>query len=119
VKRALRLLDELRNIIEGETRFEITEIARRHLKGPPLAGGAPAIQPPAQCIVDDLAEGPAGALRLRLELGRHVVIESQRRPHALMLPLRRHDVTRRQFGGIGRVTLGPHTPYARSGRLET
>jgi hypothetical protein len=30
-------------------------------------------------------KGPAGALRFRLELGRHVVIEGQRRSHALML----------------------------------
>ncbi len=76
MKRALCLLDELRNIIEGETRFEITEIARGHFKGPLLAGGAPAIQPPAQCIVNDLAEGPASTLRFSLELERYVVIES-------------------------------------------
>jgi hypothetical protein len=31
-------------------------------------------------------------LRFRLELGRHVVIQGQRRPHALMLQSRHHDV---------------------------
>jgi hypothetical protein len=85
VKRALHVLDELRDIVEGEPRFEITEIAGRYLEGPPLRGGAPPFHPPAQCLVDDHAERPAGALRFRLALGRHVVIQGQRRPHALML----------------------------------
>jgi hypothetical protein len=92
VKRALRLLDELRDIIEGETRFEITEIAGGYLEGVPPGGGAAAIQPPAQCIVNDFAKGPAGASRFRLELGRHVIIEGQRSPHALMLLTGHHDV---------------------------
>jgi hypothetical protein len=68
VKRALHLLDELRDVVEGKPRFEITEIAGRYLEDPPLGGGAPAFQPPAQRLVDDLAERPASALRLRLEL---------------------------------------------------
>jgi hypothetical protein len=50
------------------------------------------LQPPAQCLIDDLSKGPASALRFRLELGRDVVIEGQRRPHALMLRSRHHDV---------------------------
>jgi hypothetical protein len=65
------MLDELRDIVEGKPRFEITEVAGRYLEGPPPGGGAPAFQPPAQHPVDDLA---AGALRFRLELGRYVVI---------------------------------------------
>jgi hypothetical protein len=69
------MLDELRDIVHGEPRFEITEIAGRYLEGPPLGGGAPAFQPPAQRLVDDLAEGPASALQFRLEFGRDVFIE--------------------------------------------
>src|SRR5207237_1709436 len=67
------------------------EIARRYFEGPSLRGGRPAFQPPPQRLVDDLAKRPAGALRFRLELGRHVVIQGQRRPHALMLQSRHHD----------------------------
>jgi hypothetical protein len=92
VKRAHHLLDELRDIVQGKPRFEITEIAGVYLEGPPLGGGAPAFQPPAQRLVDDLAKGPARALRFRLELGRHVVIQGQRCPQALMLQSRHHDV---------------------------
>jgi hypothetical protein len=57
VERTLHMLNELRDIVQGKPRFEITEIADRYLEGPPPGGGAPAFQPPAQRLVDDLAEG--------------------------------------------------------------
>ena len=69
------MLDELGDIVQGKPRFEITKIAGRYLEGPPLGGGPPAFQTPAQRLVDDLAEGPAGTLRLRLELDSDVVIQ--------------------------------------------
>jgi hypothetical protein len=56
MKRALDVLDELRDIVLGKPGFEITEIAGRYLKGPPPGGGAVAFQPPAQRLVDDLVE---------------------------------------------------------------
>ena len=86
------MLDELRDIVQGEARFEITEIACTHLESPPLSSGPPVFEPPAQHIVDDFAERTAGPLRFRLELGGHVVVEGQRRAHVLMLYLRHHDV---------------------------
>ncbi len=67
MKRTLHMLDDLRDIVQEKPWFEITEIAGRYLEGPPLGGGAPAFQPPAQRLVDDLAERPADALRFRLE----------------------------------------------------
>ena len=85
MKRAFYLLDELGDIVEAKPRPQITKIAGRDLEPPPLRGGAPALQPPPQRLVHDLAKGPASALGLRLKLGRDVVIEGQRRPHALML----------------------------------
>jgi len=92
VKRALHMFDELSDIVQGKPRFEITKIARRYFEGPPLGGGSPAFQPTAQRLVDDLAERQAGTLRLRLELGRDVVIQGQSCSHALMLQSRHHDV---------------------------
>ena len=82
MKRAFNKLNELRDIIKGKPWFEIAEIASRYLKTLPLGGDALAFQPASQRVVDDLAERTAGALRFRLELDRHVIIESQRRPHA-------------------------------------
>ena len=79
------MLDELGDIVQREPCLEITEIAGRYLEGPPLGGGAPACQPSAQRLVDDLTERPPGVVRFHLELGRHVVIEGQRRPYDLML----------------------------------
>ena len=75
MERAFHMLDELRDIVQGKPRFEVAEIAGRYLEGPAPGGGSPAFQPPAQRLVDDLAEGPAGTLRLRLELGHDVVIK--------------------------------------------
>ena len=56
-----------------------------------------------QRLVDDLLEGQAGAALLRLELGRDVVIEGQRRPHILMLCLRHHDVNVRKQDSVYRA----------------
>jgi hypothetical protein len=79
VNRAIHELDQLGDIVQGKPRVESTEIPRRHLGGPLLSGAATALQPPAKRVVDDFAERPAGAVRFRLELGRHVVIQGQGR----------------------------------------
>jgi len=57
------MLDQLRDIVQGEPWLEIAKITGRYLKRLLLAGDPPARKPPAQCFVDDLAEGPAGAAR--------------------------------------------------------
>jgi hypothetical protein len=59
VERALYMLDELRDIVEGKPRFEIAEVAGRYFEGSRPDGGASAFQPSAQRLVDDLAERPA------------------------------------------------------------
>lgn len=92
MERALHLFDELGDIVEGEPRLDIAEIAHRCLEGPPPGGNAPALQPSAQRLVDDFAEWPAGTARFRLEVGRHVVIQGERRSHVLMLRSKHHDV---------------------------
>jgi hypothetical protein len=92
MKRALDLLDQPADIVQGKTRLEITEIAGGYSESLPLGGDAPACQPAAQHLVDDLAEGPAGAARFRLELGRDIVVQGERRSHVLMLGCRHHDV---------------------------
>ena len=79
------MLDQLRDIVQGEPWLEIAKITGRYLKRLLLAGDPPARQPPAQCSVDDLAEGPAGAARFRPELGCHILIQGKRRSHVLML----------------------------------
>jgi hypothetical protein len=121
VSRTLHTFDELRDIVQGKPRFEITEITGRHRERPPLGGGASAFQPPAQRLIDDLAEGAAGAVRFRLELGSDVVIQGQRRPHALMLQdAQRVGEVRAGLGQIdelqdqrsGIVETGtPHAPH--------
>jgi len=95
MKRALRMLNEFRNIVYGKPRFEITKIADLCLEGPPLGGDAPARQAATPGLVDDLAERPAGAARFRLEVGRHIVIQGERSSHVLMLQSTHRDVKTR------------------------
>ena len=85
MKRTLDLLDEPADIVQREPWLEITEIAGGYSEGLPPGGDAPAGQPATQRLVDDLAEEPAGAARFRLELGRDIVVQSERRSHVLML----------------------------------
>ena len=85
MERAFELLDELPDIIQGKSRLEITEIAGRYFEGVGVGRDAPTRQPAAQHLIDDLAEGPVGKTRFGLELGRHIIVQGERRSHALML----------------------------------
>ena len=59
MKRALDLLHEPGDIVQGKPWPEITEIAGSYPECLRLGGGAPARQPAAQRLVDDLAKGAA------------------------------------------------------------
>ena len=85
MKRALDLLDEPGDIIQAQPWPEIAEVARSYSEVPRPGGRAPANEPPSQRLVDDLAEGPAGAARFRLEPGGDIVVQGERRSHVLML----------------------------------
>ncbi len=63
MKRALYLLDEFRDIIQGKPGLEFSEIAGGHIKGLTPVRHPPAGQPATQRFVEDLAEGPSGAPR--------------------------------------------------------
>jgi hypothetical protein len=58
------MLDELRDIVEGQPWLEIAEVAGRYLEGLLPGGNPPARQPAAQRLVDDVAERSAGAIPL-------------------------------------------------------
>jgi hypothetical protein len=85
VKRPLYLLDQFRDVVEGKSRPEISEIVCRYLESLPRAAAVPVRQPAAQRFVDYLAERPAGTARFRLQLCRHIIIQSKSGSHALML----------------------------------
>jgi hypothetical protein len=65
----------------------------------PEGGGgrrlAAAAQGDPEKVVHQLLERASGAAHLRLELGRHVVIEGKCRTHILMLAYKHHDGKRR------------------------
>jgi hypothetical protein len=92
MKRALELLDEFRDIVQGKPCFEITEVTDRCLEAVPASGDASARQAAAQRLVDDLSERPASAARFRLEVGRYIIVQGEGRAHSLMLYMRHHDV---------------------------
>jgi len=58
-------------------------------------------KPGPKCIVHDLLEGPAALACLRLKLGRHVVVEGNRRSHGIMMLSRtRHGVKEGRRGSV-------------------
>jgi hypothetical protein len=69
--RASALCNELRDIVQGKPRFEIAEIAGRHLEGPegpPLGGGAPAFQAPARVSLTISRKGRPARCDSRLSM---------------------------------------------------
>jgi len=86
------MLDEPRDVVQGKPWLQIAKIAGRDLETLLLGDGASPPHPPAQRFIDDRAEGPGCAARFRVELGHHIVIGGERRPHALTLLPRHYDV---------------------------
>ena len=81
MKGTLYLLDELDNIVQGEARFEIAEVASRYLECLLPARASPTRQSASQGLVDDLAEGSAGTARFCFQLGRHIIIQGKCSSH--------------------------------------
>ena len=108
MKRALDLLDQLGDIVQRKPGLQITQITRCYLEEPPLRSDSPARQPSPQRFVHEVAKGPAVAARCRFELGRDIVVESQRRSHALMLYMRHHDVNMSGFRPMLRSFVPPN-----------
>ena len=92
MQRALDLLDQLCDVVEGKPWLQVSEIAGPYAEGLPQASAASLRQPAPEGLVDHLTEGATCAPRFRLQLGRHVVVQGKGRSHALMLILRHHDV---------------------------
>lgn len=92
MKRPFQLLDQLGDIVEGQPGLQLAEIARAYPERLTRRRRPSTGQPVTQRFIDDLAERPAGPARLRLQLGRYIIVQGQSRPHALMLGARHHDV---------------------------
>ena len=88
---ALDLLEEAGDAVERDARPQPPEIARFDSKHR-LRPDRPVGEAPPQDIVHDVTKGPARASHLDFQLGRHVVVQRQGRPHITMLALRHHDV---------------------------
>ena len=83
MERALHLLNELRNIVEGNPWLCLTKVPGRNPESLAAGRAALACQAATQRFIHDLPEGALGAARFRLELGHHVIIQRQRGSHAL------------------------------------
>jgi hypothetical protein len=92
VKGAFDLLDQLGDVIKGEPRAKQTKIAGSYLERLPRAGRASSGQPASQSLVDNIPEGITGALGFRLKFCGDIVVQCERRSHALMLSPGHHDV---------------------------
>lgn len=90
--RALDLLQQLGDVVQAQARSKLPEVPSHHFEGHTAGRGPSGGEPAPERVVDDLAKGPSGAPRFRLELGRDVVVQRQRGTHILMLSQRHHDV---------------------------
>ena len=70
MERALHLLNELRNIVEGNPWLCLTKVPGRNPESLPAGRAALACQAATQRFIHDLPEGTPGAAGFRLELGR-------------------------------------------------
>jgi len=92
VKRALYLLDEFPNVVQGKAWFEVAEIAGNDLERLPLCRGAPAGQASSEHVVYNLSKRSAGATPFGLQLCCHVVIQGECRSHIMTIGSRHLDV---------------------------
>ena len=94
MQRTFELFQQLLDVVERDARRDASEIPS--LDGEPLAAAASrlGLEAAAQRFVDHVTEGPSRLPRPRLQSGRHVGIQRQRRPHIMMLVIEHHDVNR-------------------------
>jgi len=92
VKRALHLLEQVGDAVQGKTRAQAAQIARHHSKRLPSRRRGTTHQPAAKRVVDDLAKSVARPASLRFQLRRHVLVQRESGAHALMLANKHHDV---------------------------
>ncbi len=83
MQRAFGLLDQLPNVVEGKPRLQITKVPHRYLELLTRSTGTPARQPEPQHLIHNFSERPVSPVDLRLELGRHIVIQGKRSTHHL------------------------------------
>ena len=89
--RPFDLIQELGHVVDRDAGLESSQVSNLHAKGfAPL--GRSRGQTAPQGFVDDRSERQAGPPRLRLELRSHVIVESERRTHIVMLARGHHDV---------------------------
>jgi hypothetical protein len=75
MERAFHLLNELRNIVEGNPRLYLPEVPGRNLERLPAGRAALARQSATQHFIYNLSERASGAAGFRLQLGRYVIIQ--------------------------------------------
>lgn len=74
MKRALYLLDQLRDVVQGKPGLQLPEITCRYRERLPRACDASLREPAPERLVDHVPEWTTGAARFRLQLGRYIVV---------------------------------------------
>jgi hypothetical protein len=92
VERSFDLVQQLADVVEAEPGAEFAKISRRHPKRPAPSGLARRSQSAAERFVHGFPERPVRLFRLRAQLRGHILVESQRRPHIMMLDVSHQDV---------------------------
>jgi len=92
MKRAFELFEQSADVVEAEPRPQTAQVARRDSERRARRFSRGTRQAAAQRVVDELTKRPPGPACQRLQFRPHILIKRDRRPHALMLLDRHHDV---------------------------
>ena len=92
--RPLDRLQQIADVVEAQARTERAQVPRGDPEGRLHAPILPLLRKSeSQALVDNFLERLARAPNLRLEPGRHVLVEAQGGAHILMLQTTNHDVS--------------------------
>ena len=94
MKRAFDLLDQVPDVVHAQPGPEGAEVPSLYRESFSRSTGRGECQAAAQRVVDHIPEGSPRSPRQRRQFRRHILIKRQRRPHAVMLVGRHHDVKR-------------------------
>lgn len=85
MERSFDLLEQLGDVVEAEAGSQRPEVPRLHREGRTRPARRRPGEPPAERVVDDLAEGEPRLPGQRLQLRGDVIVERDRGPHVMML----------------------------------
>jgi hypothetical protein len=105
MQRAFNLIEQIADVVEVQTRPQISQVPDDDLELSGALRFRPIHQTAPDRVVNDITKGPPRTSRFSPQLGRNIVIQCQSGSHVMMLMLRHHDVNCRALLHQGHVKV--------------